>query len=146
MHTAVHTSTPVCGWCGRPLTGSKRKWCSPAHRAQSVRRDARVAERAEVLEASAEVGANRLAAAVTVEALRDLGRLEVVDSAQVTAFLELASAVDVKPTDAGLWREYRAAEGALRGVGAGADPDAAEQFIRFLNDDGATQVRDAAEG
>ncbi len=87
------------------------------------------------------------AARATVRVLRELGRLEPVDDALVTAFLGLAAAVDSKPQDASLWREYRAAEAALRGVGTGDDPDAVQAFLRYLNGDdaGPPEVRDTAE-
>lgn len=54
------------------------------------------------------------AALRVVGALQELGRLEVVDDARVTLFLELARVVDAKPTDAGLWKQYREAEATLR--------------------------------
>ena len=54
------------------------------------------------------------AALRVVGVLRELGRLEAVDDARVTLFLELARVVDAKPTDAGLWKQYREAEATLR--------------------------------
>jgi hypothetical protein len=52
---------------------------------------------------------NAEAAESTLEALRELGRLEAVDSAKVQAVRSLAVAVDIDPQNASLWREYRAA-------------------------------------
>ena len=57
---------------------------------------------------------NLEAAQVTLRALRDSGRLELVDEARVAALLSLAAAVDAEPANASLWREYRAAEVTLR--------------------------------
>lgn len=59
-------------------------------------------------------GRNRSAVEETVEALRTAGRLEQIDAARVAAAQALADAVDADPTNASLWREYRAAESALR--------------------------------
>lgn len=61
------------------------------------------------------------AAMRTIAALQSLGRLENVDDALVTGFMSLAAALDEKPTDAGLWREYRAYEQRLRATGGGDD-------------------------
>jgi hypothetical protein len=57
-----------------------------------------------------------------VQSLRDLGRLEPIDDARVVAFIELARAVDSKPTDASLWKQYRDAEVALRETDNADDP------------------------
>jgi len=54
-------------------------------------------------------GRNRTAVETTVEALRSTGRLEAMDEARVIAACALADAVDADPTNASLWREYRAA-------------------------------------
>ena len=59
-------------------------------------------------------GRNRTAVETTVEALRATGRLEAVDEARVIAACALADAVDADPTNASLWREYRAAVETLR--------------------------------
>ena len=59
-------------------------------------------------------GRNRSAVEDMVDALRATGRLEAIDSARVTAAQALADAVDTEPTNASLWREYRAALETLR--------------------------------
>ena len=61
-------------------------------------------------------GRNRTAAEATIQALRDAKRLNETDSARVTALQALADAVDADPSNASLWREYRAVELALREV------------------------------
>jgi hypothetical protein len=57
---------------------------------------------------------NEQAALRTVEELRRLDLLTASDDARVAAFLSLARAVDEAPSNAALWREYRAAEENLR--------------------------------
>jgi hypothetical protein len=59
-------------------------------------------------------GRNRTAAETTIRALEELGRIEEIDAARVSLVRTLADAVDTDPTNASLWREYRAAEQALR--------------------------------
>ena len=59
-------------------------------------------------------GPNRSAIEETIEALRTAGRLETIDSARVQIARGLASAVDAQPDNPTIWREYRAAEKALR--------------------------------
>lgn len=59
-------------------------------------------------------GRNRTAVEQTIEALRSTGRLELVNNALVAICQSLADAVDEDPQNASLWREYRAAEAALR--------------------------------
>jgi hypothetical protein len=59
-------------------------------------------------------GRNRKAVEATIAALRLAGRLEQVNSAQIAICQSLADAVDLDPDNASLWREYRAAEAALR--------------------------------
>ena len=62
------------------------------------------------------LGRNRTAAEATISALREIGRLETVDSARIAALQALADAVDADGANASLWREYRAAEASLREV------------------------------
>lgn len=61
---------------------------------------------------------NLEAARKTVQAMRDLGRLEPIDESRVQAFLALAHAVDECEAEhrpnPNLWREYRSAEAQLR--------------------------------
>ena len=59
-------------------------------------------------------GRNRTAVEESIRALRDAGRLESVDAAKIAAAQSLADAVDADPSNASLWREYRAAELVLR--------------------------------
>jgi hypothetical protein len=63
-------------------------------------------------------GRNRTAIEQTINALDVAGRLELVDNAQLAICRSLADAVDSDPTNASLWREYRAAELALRTANA----------------------------
>ena len=64
---------------------------------------------------------NLAAALVMLEAMRDLGRINPIDEARVVTLVSLAEAVDRDPGNASLWREYRAAEAALREFDDGAD-------------------------
>lgn len=57
-----------------------------------------------------------MALEATVSALTDLGRLDAIDSARVAIARGLAAAVDESPGNAALWREFRAAEEALREI------------------------------
>lgn len=85
------------------------------------------------------IGPNRLAADATIATLRELGRIEPVDEAMTVAFVLLADAVDGDPTNAALWGQYRAAEVALRGLGADGDDDALAEFLESLS----PEVRDS---
>ena len=77
-------------------------------------------------------GRNRTAVEETVEALMAAGRLEGVDSARVAMVRALADAVDADPTNASLWREYRAAEISLREVGQ-VDDDGFKELLESLS-------------
>ena len=73
----------------------------------------------------------------TILALRTAGRLELVDTARVEIARHLARQVDDHPENASLWKEYRAAESALReGVADENDAlaDLAKQFDSALRD------------
>jgi hypothetical protein len=59
-------------------------------------------------------GPQREALEKTIEALRLAGRLDDVADARVQIARGLASAVDAQPDNPTIWREYRAAEKALR--------------------------------
>ena len=76
---------------------------------------------------------NREAVGGVVEALRSLGRLEPVDEALVAAAESLATQVDEHPTDPALWREYRAAESALRKAGEVVAGDAFAELLAGLS-------------
>jgi len=77
-------------------------------------------------------GPNRTALETTLEALRTAGRLELIDAARVAIARSLATAVDREPGSAILWREYRAAEKALREESE-AHGDSFEQLIAQLS-------------
>ena len=70
-------------------------------------------ESAEILIFSTD-GPNREAIEITIEALRRDDRLDDVDAARLQIVRGLASAVDAQPDNPVIWREYRAAEQALR--------------------------------
>lgn len=84
-------------------------------------------------------GRNRTAAEMTVHALRELGRLDRVDEARVVTLVALADAVDADPANASLWREYRAAEGAVRELSA----EDSDEFAALL-DSLSAEVGDSA--
>ena len=52
-------------------------------------------------------GPNVSAARTTLRELGRLGRLEKIDSARRQALISVAEAVDQRPDNPGLWREYR---------------------------------------
>jgi hypothetical protein len=62
-------------------------------------------------------GRNRQAVEDMVAALRAKGQMDAVDAARLVAAQALADAVDSEPTNASLWREYRAALETLRQAG-----------------------------
>jgi hypothetical protein len=74
---------------------------------------------------------NRSAAEATIAALRSAGRLELIDSARIATLQTLADAVDADPVNASLWREYRAAESALREVHDDGNAELAEILERL---------------
>lgn len=73
-------------------------------------------------------GRNRTAVELMLEALRDTGKLENVDAARATAAQALADAVDSDPTNASLWREYRASLEMLRLLSDGS----VDEFAKLL--------------
>lgn len=58
-------------------------------------------------------GPNATACEQTLAELDRMGRLERVDAARVQAVRSMAAALDAKPFNAQMWREYREALGAL---------------------------------
>ena len=86
-------------------------------------------------------GPVRLAAEALAVHLRNLGRIESIDVAQVDGFLMLSEAVDADPTNAALWGQWRTAEAAMREIGASGEPDALSLLLASLS--GGTDVRDA---
>jgi len=79
-------------------------------------------------------GPNRAAVEVMIQALRDAGKLELVDSARVTAVQSLADVVDSDPSNASIWREYRAA---LELVRISADGSSIDEFEKLIDALGA---------
>lgn len=59
-------------------------------------------------------GRNRLAIEKSIAALKVARKLGPADAAKIAAAQSLADAIDSDPTNASLWREYRAAELSLR--------------------------------
>jgi hypothetical protein len=80
---------------------------------------------------------NLQALEATIEQLRESGRLDVIDAARVRIALGLAAAVDAMPDNPTLWREYRAAEKALREESE-AHGDPFDQLIKSLS----AEIRD----
>jgi len=74
----------------------------------------------------------RSAVDATIKAMRDAGRLEEVDQAQVTTAQALADAVDAAPGVASLWREFQSALVALRHIGEGAPDDSLASLLDKL--------------
>ena len=77
-------------------------------------------------------GRNRTALEATIAALESDGRLGPVDSGRVEIARGLADAVDSEPESPILWREYRAAEKALREE-AEAHGDPFDQLLAHLS-------------
>jgi hypothetical protein len=78
-------------------------------------------------------GPNRLAAEDTIEALRLAGHLEPVDASRIATLRAIATALDLEPGSAPLWREFRMSETALRLSGAsGAEVDSYASVMRAL--------------
>lgn len=90
------------------------------------------------------------AAEAVVQALRDLGRVEEVDTALLTAYVRLAGEIDDAETKdrAGLYREFRAYDAAVRTLGGAADGDGLDSLLAHLSAEvGYTQApRPANEG
>lgn len=90
-------------------------------------------------------GRNRTAVEEMVEALRATGHLEAVDAARVTAAQALADAVDSEPTNASLWREYRAALETLRQATDGGTDEFAALMAGLSAEVGDTKNRRTRE-
>lgn len=80
---------------------------------------------------------NSAAVARTIEALRKAGKLAEIDEARIRIVVGLAAAVDTMPDNPSMWREYRAAEKALREE-ALAHGDPFDQLIASLT----AEIRD----
>ena len=84
-----------------------------------------------------EVISNYEALSRTIQALRDAGQLAAIDEARIQICLGLAAAVDAMPDIPSMWREYRAAEKALREE-ASAHGDPFDQLIASIS----AEIRD----
>lgn len=75
------------------------------------------------------------AARGVVEALRELGRVEGVDGALVVAYVRLAEELDDTETKdrAGLYREFRAYDAAVRSLGGATDGDSIDDLLASLS-------------
>jgi len=88
-------------------------------------------------------GRNRNAADATITALRSAGRLELIDSARISMLQTLADGVDADPMNASLWREYRAAETALREVTDDGNDELTEILGRLSTPMGDAEDRES---
>lgn len=82
------------------------------------------------------MGPNAEAMNITLTALQNMGRLEDVDAARVQALRSMAEALDAKPFNSQMWREYREALEALETDDS--DSDALDGLLADLR----TPVRD----
>lgn len=73
-----------------------------------------MAAKKKLAEAKPVYGRNRSAVEEMLAAMRGAGLLEGIDAARVAMLQALSDAVDMEPTNASLWREYRAAECLIR--------------------------------
>ena len=79
------------------------------------------------------MSANLAAIEATIATLTLAGKLGQVDEARVSAARGLAAAVDNDPGNVSLWREYRAAEAALREVTNDSTQDELAALIKALS-------------
>ncbi len=84
-----------------------------------------------------EIVTNYQALQKTIAELRAAGQLTDLDQARIQIALGLAAAVDAMPDNPSMWREYRAAEKALREE-ASAHGDPFDQLLASLT----AEVRD----
>lgn len=85
-------------------------------------------------------GSNVEAARQTIDAIREAGRLEPIDSAQVQGVMSIAAALDLSPFNSQMWREYREAIGELR---ADDGDDGIDALLAELS---GPEVRDPTAG
>jgi hypothetical protein len=85
--------------------------------------------------------ANSEALDQTLAALRDLGRIDRVDSALIQALKSMADSLDRDPSNAALWGRYLGALGDLLGADSDADSGFADALAEIR---GATEVGDSA--
>ena len=81
---------------------------------------------------------------LTIEQLRQAGRLDKIDEARVRIALGLAAAVDSMPDNPTLWREYRNAEKALRNESE-AHGDPFDELIRTLTAEVGNETKPKAK-
>lgn len=87
-------------------------------------------------------GPNRLSADEMVRHVRSLeGAASEADEPLLTAVAMLAEAVDSDPTNAALWRQYRDALDAVKGLTSGDD----DAFTRLMAELGGAEVRHTPE-
>jgi hypothetical protein len=89
------------------------------------------------VEPALEIMTNHEALRQTIEALRSSGQLDQIDEARIAIALGLARAVDTMPDNPSMWREYRAAEKALREE-ASAHGDPFDQLLASIS----AEIRD----
>lgn len=70
-----------------------------------------------------------------MEALRELGRTEDVDAALLVAYVRLAEELDDTETKdrAGLYREFRSYDAAVRALGGATDGDSIDDLLASLS-------------
>lgn len=76
----------------------------------------------------------------TLAAMRDEGRLSEQDGALVAMAEGLAAALDDDPSNAALWREYRAALSAVKECGLDGDDDDTQEFVVSIATPGRAKV------
>lgn len=86
---------------------------------------------------TANIPTNSEAVRRMVDALRKAGKLADIDEARVRIVIGLAAAVDAMPDNPSMWREFRAAEKALREE-TSAHGDPFDQLIASLT----AEIRD----
>lgn len=72
--------------------------------------------------------------------MRQMGRLEDVDGALVTAALSLADAVDADPGNASLWARYMDALDRVGGLGHGGSDDLSDLLAQMQSAVGDPEV------
>lgn len=89
------------------------------------------------------LGDTRKAVESTIKALKKAQKIDVdgVHASLVATCLALAEQVDDDPSNARLWKEFRAADEALRGLDATSNVDAVAELLRSLS----APVGDAAK-
>lgn len=81
----------------------------------------------------------------TLESMRSEGRLSDEDGAVVAMAEGLAAALDDDPSNAALWREYRAALSAVKECGLDGDDDDTHDFVISVQTPGRAKVGHATK-